>query len=98
MHDVPEIITYNCRKDGCSASLEAKLLVLVRPGPSQGGGTSQCLHAKLLSWGNCSLLLEYGPRKSGSHQSKRNVETTKTFAFQVADTHVVTISSWNDLF
>lgn len=98
MFDTPGMMACNCREDNSSPSLCAKLLVLLGPGPHQGGGTLWCLHTKSLSWGDCLLLQEYGPRQNGSHQSKRNTEKTQTFAFQVADTHVVTISSWNDLF
>lgn len=66
MHCVTQMVIYKCRKDGSSSSYRTPL---------------QCLHTKLLSWGNYLLFLENRQRNSRSHQSKRNIETTKTFAF-----------------
>lgn len=51
MYDDPKMI-YNCRNEGCSASLCAKLIFL-RPGPSQGGRpcsvyTLNCCHEAIV--------------------------------------------------
>lgn len=49
MLDAPGMMASNCREDDSSASICAKLLVLLGPGPQQGGGhcgvyTLNCCH------------------------------------------------------
>lgn len=54
MLDAPEMMACNCRKDDSSASLCAKLLVLLGPGPPQCGGrcsvyTLNCCHGAIVA-------------------------------------------------